>query len=126
MLWSRLSREFITPITLSSNFETSYVLAPLSSIVHPLFIFKHYGDDGAKKYFCSVSKQNWAKYFHNKVVVVENNIDSKDNTEEDNSNENDNIDNNVFSEDASNKYDRSEFENLMEESEEKDLKICVV
>ena len=126
MLWSRLSREFITPITLSSNFETSYVLAPLSSIVHPLFIFKDYGDDDARKYFCSLPKQNWAKYFDDKVVVVENNVDSTDNSKEDNSNEDDNSDEDVFSEDESNKYDSSEFESLEEESDEKDMKMCSV
>ena len=68
---SRLSKDCISPITLSTNFDSNYALAPLSSIVHPLFVFKDYGNANATKHFRSLPKQNWAQYFDDKVVVGE-------------------------------------------------------
>ena len=54
MPWKRLRKDFICPTTLSDNFHSSYVLAPLSSIVHPLLVFKDYGNVNARTYFYSL------------------------------------------------------------------------
>ena len=43
-------------------------MAPLSSVVHPLYAFRDYGGVSTK-YFCTLPKRNWAQYFDDKIVV---------------------------------------------------------
>ena len=58
------------------------MLAPLSSIVYPLLVFKDYGNENARKYFCSLPKRNWSKYFDDKIVVTEEESEEDESEEE--------------------------------------------
>ena len=75
--WESRTREFISTFSLSTNFQKNYVLAPLSSIVHPLYAFRDYGGVSTK-YFCTLPKRNWAQYFDEKIVVTKSDIESVD------------------------------------------------
>ena len=75
--WETRTREFISTFSLSTNFEQNYELAPLSSIVHPLYAFRDYGGV-SRKFFCTLPKRNWAQYFDDKIVVTISDVESAD------------------------------------------------
>ena len=118
MPWSRLRRDFVLPITLSSDFEANYVLAPVSSIAHPLFVFKDYGDVHATKHFCSLLKRNWAKYFDEQVVMAENDVEAEENGNKENSDNEDSTgeDNDKSAEEVSEEVEESEVEAFVDDN----------
>ena len=84
LAWSSLTEDFISIFSLSTNFDADYVLAPMTAIVHPLFVFKDYGGDNPASHFCALPKRNWTKYFDEKIVVEDGDEhDGVDNGEED-------------------------------------------
>ena len=118
MPWSRLRRDFVLPITLSSNVEVNYILAPVSSIVHPLFIFKDYGDVYVTKHFCSLPKRNWAKYFDDKVVMAKNDVGAEEDSNEEDSDNNKSTeeDNDKSAEEDSEEVEESEVEEFVDDN----------
>ena len=75
--WDVRTGEFISTFSLSTNFQNNYVLAPLSSIVHPLYVFRDYGGI-VTKFFCALPKRNWAQYFDDRIVVTNSDSESVD------------------------------------------------
>ena len=68
--WDVRQKEFVSSFSLSTDFKKHYELAPLSSIVHPIYAFKDYGGISTN-YFCTLPKRNWAQYFDDKIVVTQ-------------------------------------------------------
>lgn len=62
--WNDVEKNFIQSIQLGTDFNVSYVLVPIHSIVHPLCVFPDNGDD-PDTYFVVLPKRNWSHLFGN-------------------------------------------------------------
>ena len=62
----KLQSEFIAPFQLGSDPEFDYSVIPISSISHPLYVFKDYGGI-VTDYFCVLPKRKWGLYFGAKI-----------------------------------------------------------
>ena len=80
--WSTLETEFIHHVDLSSDFKKSYVLAEMTSIVHPLAVFQNIGGPNNSHILC-LPKINWGRYFGSQIQIDNNRMqdDSEYDTE---------------------------------------------
>jgi hypothetical protein len=58
--WDILERKFILEFNLGTCFNVSFVIVPVSSIVHPLCVFPNYGSNDSSSFFVVLPKQNWS------------------------------------------------------------------
>jgi hypothetical protein len=65
--WDILERKFILEFNLGTCFNVSFVIVPVSFIVHPLCVFPNYGSIDSTSFFVVLPKQNWSNYFGVKV-----------------------------------------------------------
>ena len=65
--WDILERNFILEFHLGTFFNTSFVIVPVSLIVHPVCVFPNYGSIDSTSFFVVLPKQNWSNYFSMKV-----------------------------------------------------------
>ena len=72
--WETRTKEFVSSFLLSTNFETHYVMVPVSSVVHPLCAFPDYGGI-YNNFFTPLPKCNWAHLFDNKINVKTDYLD---------------------------------------------------
>ncbi len=66
LCWDNLIKHFVIPIEIGCQFDVSYVVVPIETIVHPLCVIP---DDGENldRYFVVLPKQNWSIYFGNRI-----------------------------------------------------------
>jgi hypothetical protein len=109
-----LTTEFVSKFTMppNDNIDNSTYLVSISSIAHPLRVFKNYGGL-CTQLFCALPKQQWGRYFGDRIEinndetdylssdldygsddVDEDNNDDDDNDDDDDNNENDVADDN--------------------------------
>jgi len=67
MSWNKLLSKFIVPFNLGTNFNISYAMVPVSSIVHPLAVFPDYGNNDTTSFFVVLPKRNWTGYFSSQL-----------------------------------------------------------
>ena len=68
LIWDDLIKHFVLPIEIGCQFEVSYVIVPIESIVHP---FRVIPDDGenCNRYIVVLPKRNWSAYFSRKILI---------------------------------------------------------
>jgi hypothetical protein len=95
-----LPMEFISKFTLppKDQIDNSTYLVPISSIAHPLCVFKNYGGQ-CTQFFCALPKQQSGRYFGDRIQIINNkpgylssglDYGSNDDDEDDNDGDNDN------------------------------------
>jgi hypothetical protein len=60
--WEDIQQSFEVDIEIGQNFDVSFVLVPIKSVVHPLCVIPDNGDN-MNKYFIVLPKQNWTHFF---------------------------------------------------------------
>ena len=55
--WDILERKFTLELNLGTCFNVSFVIVPVSSIVHPLCVFPNYGSNDSTSYFLYCQKK---------------------------------------------------------------------
>ena len=62
--------EFVLVFDIGLDFDASYILVPLPSIMHPIFVF---GDcsGSPSQFFCALPRRNWVDCFSEKIVVAD-------------------------------------------------------
>ena len=115
--WDVREKEFVSSFSLSTDFKKHYELAPLSSIVHPIYAFKDYGGMSTD-YFCTLPKRNWAQYFDDKIVITQSDTDSNASESSESDYDDDSLDENDDSsgEHSYNTVDASSDEDSVEET----------
>jgi hypothetical protein len=105
-----LTMEFVSKFTMppNDNINNSTYLVSISSIAHPLCVFKNYRGL-CTQFFCALPKRRWGRYFgdwikinNNKTDYLSSDLDygsdgvDKDNNDDDDDDDNDdNNENNV-------------------------------
>ena len=67
--------EFVLVFDIGLDFDASYILVPLPSIMHPIFVF----DDcsgSPSQFFCALPLRTWADYFSEKIVAADQDGDA--------------------------------------------------
>ena len=66
LIWSDLEKNFFVKTTIDTDIDVSYVIIPISALVHPLCVIP---DDGGQwtSYIIILPKCNWSRYFGDKV-----------------------------------------------------------
>ena len=66
LIWSDLEKNFFVKTTIGTDIDVSYVIVPISALVHPLCVIP---DDGGEwtSYIIILPKHNWSRYFGDKV-----------------------------------------------------------
>jgi hypothetical protein len=66
LCWDNLIKHFVIPIEIGCDFNISYIVVPIESIVHPLCVIP---DDGENvvRYFVVLPKQNWSTFFGSRI-----------------------------------------------------------
>ena len=66
LIWSALENNFFVKTTIGTDIDVSYVIVPISALVHPLCVIP---DDGGEwtSYIIILPKHNWSRYFGDKV-----------------------------------------------------------
>jgi hypothetical protein len=66
LCWEDLIKHFVIPIEIGCDFDVSYVVVPIESIVHPLCVIPDDGDN-VVRYFVVLPKRNWSSYFGKRI-----------------------------------------------------------
>ena len=66
--WENIKKEFVSSFEIGIEFNVRYDLVPVTTFVHPRFVFQDYGGEPTK-FFCALPKKNWAEYFSDKIVM---------------------------------------------------------
>jgi hypothetical protein len=66
LIWSDLENKFFVKIIIGTDMDVSYVTVPISVLVHPLCVVPDYGSHQTS-YIIVLPKQNWSRYFGDKV-----------------------------------------------------------
>ncbi len=62
LCWDDLIKHFIIPITIGCQFEVSFVVVPIKSIVHPLCCIPD-DEENNNHFLVVLPKRNWSDYF---------------------------------------------------------------
>ncbi len=66
MSMDRMSFEFVSEFHMPENLDEYTYAVPIDSIVHPLCVFKNYGEPN-RQYFCTLPQRKWGHYFGEKM-----------------------------------------------------------
>ena len=66
LLWSDLENKFFVKTIIGTDMDVSYVTVPISALVHPLCVIPDYGKHQTS-YIIVFPKQNWSRYFGDKI-----------------------------------------------------------
>ena len=64
--WEKRINEFVLLFQINLEADDDYAPLPLSSIVHPLFVFQDY-DGYPSKFSCLFPKRIWSRYFNSRI-----------------------------------------------------------
>ena len=62
LCWDDLIKHFVIPIEIGLQFDLSFVVVPIESIVHPLCVIPDDGEN-CTRFIVVLPKQNWSAYF---------------------------------------------------------------
>jgi hypothetical protein len=65
--WSDLENNVLLKTTIGTDMDVSFVTVPISALVHPLCVIPDEGVDKTS-YIIILPKQNWSRYFGDKVL----------------------------------------------------------
>ena len=55
--WEHIRKEFLSSFENGTDFNVSYDVVPVTSFVHPIFVFQDYGGE-PRNLFCALPKRN--------------------------------------------------------------------
>ena len=79
--WEKRLNEFVSSFQIDLETDDDYALVPLSSIVHPLFVFQDYDGDPSK-FYCSLPKRNWSQYFNSRINESDEELEEEEENDE--------------------------------------------
>ena len=68
MSMDRMSRDFVSKISMPEDLDDCTYAVPIDAIVHPLCVFKNYGGPN-REYFCILPQRKWGRYFGDKIIM---------------------------------------------------------
>jgi len=68
LCWDDLIKHFIIPITIGCQFDVSFVVVPIESIVHPLCSIS-VDEENNNRFLVVLPKRNWSAYFGKHIKV---------------------------------------------------------
>ena len=68
MSMDRMSRDFVSKISMPEDLDDCTYVVPIDAIVHPLCVFKNYGGPN-REYFCILPQRKWGRYFGDKIIM---------------------------------------------------------
>ena len=66
LLWDDIQQNFVMYFQLGQNFDVSFTIVPIESIVHPLCVIQDDGEN-INRYFVVSPKRNWSRFFGNQI-----------------------------------------------------------
>ena len=66
LCWDELIKHFIIPINIGCQFEVTFVVVPIESIVHPLCCIPD-DEENNNRFVVVLPKRNWSAYFSNHI-----------------------------------------------------------
>ena len=73
--------EFVSSFQIDLETDDDYALVPLSSIVHPLFVFQDYDGDPSK-FYRLLPKRNWPQYFNSRINESDEELEEEEENDE--------------------------------------------
>jgi hypothetical protein len=71
LLWSVVERNSFVKLQLGMDFNISFVMVPIESLVHPLCVIPDSGGD-RDIYFVVLPKRNWSRFFGERIMITNN------------------------------------------------------
>ena len=68
LCWDDLIKHFIIPVTIGCQFDVSFVVVPIESIVHPLCSIP-VDEENNNRFLVVLPKRNWSAYFGKHIKV---------------------------------------------------------
>ncbi len=64
--WDDIQQNFVMYFQLGQNFDVSFTIIPIESIVHPFCVIQDDGEN-INRYFVVLPKRNWSRFFGNQI-----------------------------------------------------------